>query len=165
LAALPVGSIHRWFGGPKNIPAKLDKAFSISYIYCAFTNTQQTMKKYYIFLISLLLGVTCFTQPSWQVVESPVSEDLVAVFFIDSQNGWILSEPGSLLSTEDGGLSWETTSLVEGTYTSLCFSDIYHGCALGYNDSSLMMMTDNGGDSWQMQGHPRALRLNRHLLS
>jgi photosystem II stability/assembly factor-like uncharacterized protein len=65
-----------------------------------------------------------------------------------------------VLTTTDGGQSWETTSLVEGTYTCMYFADADHGCALGYNDSSFIMVTEDGGESWQLPNHPKALRLN-----
>lgn len=44
---------------------------------------------------------------SWSQVPSPVSSDLVAVRFSDERHGWIVGHDAVLLSTSDGGRTWE----------------------------------------------------------
>jgi photosystem II stability/assembly factor-like uncharacterized protein len=43
---------------------------------------------------------------SWQQVPVPVSSDLVAVRFLDAQNGWAVGHDGVVLHSRDGGATW-----------------------------------------------------------
>ena len=117
------------------------------------------MKTIVLFIL-LFSSFICYSQVGWEIVTSPVTEDFVSVCFADEQQGWILSDQGSLLTTTDGGQTWLTSSLSDGTYTGLCFSDADHGFAVGYNDSSFILKTDDGGATWELVDHPKALRLN-----
>jgi photosystem II stability/assembly factor-like uncharacterized protein len=132
-------------------------------------NINQTiiiMKKYYVLMIAACFctSVVC-SQPFWSQVSSPVDEDLVSLCFIDAQHGWILSEQGTLISTNNGGISWQTAILGSGTYTSVYFVDQENGCVTGYQDSSFIMLTTDGGAVWQMSEHEKADRLNDAFFS
>lgn len=111
-------------------------------------------------MLSFIILLTCFSQQSWEQVSSPISENLKSVCFADAQHGWILSEEGTLLITQNGGSSWQTVDVGEGTYTCVHFSDQSHGCITGYADSSLIMKTTNGGLDWTSIGHQKAHHLN-----
>jgi len=89
-----------------------------------------------------------------------VNEDLVSVCFVDAQHGWILSGQGTLISTDNGGQSWQTASLGSGVFTSVYFSDQTNGCITGYQDSSFIMMTTDGGENWQLSDHEKGNLLN-----
>lgn len=43
---------------------------------------------------------------SWHQIASPVSSDLVAVYFSDAMHGWAVGQDSVLLKTKDGGKSW-----------------------------------------------------------
>ncbi len=43
---------------------------------------------------------------TWQQAKSPVSSDLVAVFFVDAQRGWAVGHDGVVLHTPDAGATW-----------------------------------------------------------
>jgi photosystem II stability/assembly factor-like uncharacterized protein len=42
----------------------------------------------------------------WTQAPVPVSADLVAVSFADARHGWAVGHEGTVLSTQDGGLTW-----------------------------------------------------------
>lgn len=119
------------------------------------------MKKKTCFLaLFLIFSHFIFAQATWQLVNSPVNEELVSVCFVDAQYGWILSEDGTLLRTENEGSSWESTSLGNGIFTSVHFTNQSHGCVVGSLDSSFIMITEDGGNSWTSIEHPKANHLN-----
>lgn len=111
-------------------------------------------------MIALFLAITSFPQASWHIVDSPVNEDFVSVSFIDAETGWILSRQGTLLKTDDEGETWETVSLGAGTYKSVCFTSSGQGFLVGYQDSSFIQVSVDGGENWVMAEHPKAERLN-----
>jgi photosystem II stability/assembly factor-like uncharacterized protein len=119
------------------------------------------MKKHFVFLFLVCFSTYfCFSQPGWMLVSSPVEENLISVCFNNTQQGWILSSGGTLISTTNGGQSWQTSALGNGTFTSVYFPDADNGYITGYEDSSFIMKTGDGGQSWQYAEHPKALRLN-----
>jgi len=119
------------------------------------------MKKQITILgILLTISITLFSQASWEPVISPVSENLVSVCFVDAQNGWILSDEGTLISTVDGGQSWQTTDFDSGNFTSVYFTDQNHGCIVGWQDSSFILRTTDGGGNWSDIDHLKAEHLN-----
>lgn len=89
-----------------------------------------------------------------------MNEDLVSVCFTTPQKGWVLSEEGTLLSTDNAGMSWQTTGLGSGTFTGVCFTGPDHGCVTGYDNGSFILLTTNGGADWTQIGHEQATRLN-----
>lgn len=118
------------------------------------------MKKNILLISTLCITVFSFSQISWNSVTTPLEGDLVSVCFTDLQHGFILSEDGMLAQTSDAGLSWEISSLGNGTFTDLCFTDGLHGCVVGYQDSSFIMLTEDGGNSWSQSDHLKAQYLN-----
>ncbi len=43
---------------------------------------------------------------SWQVLQTPRTDDLNAVQFLDSATGWAVGDNDTVLKTTDGGLTW-----------------------------------------------------------
>lgn len=76
------------------------------------------------------------------------------VYFQSLNNGWIISEDGSLLyKTTDGGRQWSTyfpTPVLKGV-GSVDFIDSQRGYAevLSSNNLSVLLQTTNGGQTWQ----------------
>jgi hypothetical protein len=52
---------------------------------------------------------------TWQRIETPSSARLTAVAFADENNGWVLAGERELLTTSDGGLTWQSTTWSEGS--------------------------------------------------
>jgi photosystem II stability/assembly factor-like uncharacterized protein len=75
-------------------------------------------------------------------------------FFTNSTNGWLypINNTGttsdSIRKTTNGGLNWTAPwgTNAQVTFTSLYFSDINNGWAVGTN--GLLLKTTNGGNSW-----------------
>src|SRR5690554_360007 len=43
---------------------------------------------------------------TWRQIVSPVSSDLLELFFINDQQGWIVGHDGVVLHSKDGGVTW-----------------------------------------------------------
>ncbi len=73
----------------------------------------------------------------------------IAVQFLDRLNGWIAGE--GLFRTADGGATWSIVPLpVDGLdFHDIQFTDNRHGWTAG--DGGVILMTDDGGDSWIAQ--------------
>jgi photosystem II stability/assembly factor-like uncharacterized protein len=118
-------------------------------------------------LISLLAAIfllpsIAISQGVWQIIDSPINDNLVSVCFVDEDHGWIASDQGNILITEDGGDSWMMGN-IEGIPESIHFTDTEHGCIVGRNtnavDSTFIMMTTDGGFNWISKSHPNAVNL------
>jgi photosystem II stability/assembly factor-like uncharacterized protein len=87
---------------------------------------------------------------SWCRQSSGVTDDLESVKFVDTQHGWAVAfEHGTVLRTEDGGTTWERTSVGEQSLDSVSFADTLHGWIVGQN--GFIAATDDGGRSWYRQ--------------
>ena len=77
-----------------------------------------------------------------------------ALFFLDTDNGWVAGWGGSLARTRDGGETWErlevpTTAGLETLY----FVDQNHGWAAGLQGA--ILRTRDGGATWEKANTPR----------
>ena len=88
---------------------------------------------------------------TWNEIETGV-HPLRKVFFVNSQEGWIIGIPGGypvfshvILHTTDGGQSWETQYTGEDYLRDLWFTDPQKGWVIG---SSIVLQTIDGGLNW-----------------
>ncbi len=83
-----------------------------------------------------------------------------AVFFIDQNRGWAAGSKGSLLSTVDGGKSWQVKSPpTEDSIRDIYFADANHGLIVcernifelkSNNEArAYIMRTTDGGEHWK----------------
>ena len=84
-------------------------------------------------------------------------DDYRDVFFINERTGWIVGNAGSILKTEDGGVSWETfreaTAHNKLRWNRIHFADESLGAIVG--DDGLVWMTTDGGQNWiELDGIP-----------
>lgn len=87
---------------------------------------------------------------SWFPMQGLTSEDLNAVFFIDSTTGWAVGTTGTILKTTDSGSSWAAQA--SGTLESLksvFFTDTLTGYSAG--TTGTILKTTNGGTGWNAQ--------------
>ena len=97
---------------------------------------------------------------------------LHSVYFLDSENGWIAGSNGTLLTTQDGGLTWVKADIKKGdTLRDVYFSDSQNGWILcersvyasGNSTVSYLLATVNGGKNWRTvelpEGKERLVRL------
>jgi len=88
--------------------------------------------------------------------ESPTTDDLHAVCFVDAAHGWILTHStGRVWRTTDGGTTWKLGGeLEEGYIEWIFFRDRDHGWLCG--ERGRLCATGDGGGSWQCRSEPGA---------
>jgi photosystem II stability/assembly factor-like uncharacterized protein len=110
------------------------------------------------------------THPAVEAVETQVKGkagepfDFKRAQFIDENHGWAMTEYW-LYRTTDGGMNWERLQQnpeKDSRFTAFFFVDESHGWLAavkqvpakrwGLGSSSVIMVTNNGGKSWQIQG-------------
>lgn len=75
---------------------------------------------------------------------------LMGVCFVNSQKGWIATERTTILSTENGGETWEVQFSDEDfILKSISFCDSLNGWAVG--EFGYIYHTEDGGQTWQHQ--------------
>jgi len=69
-----------------------------------------------------------------------------SIFFHDKLNGWMLSPPGKIFQTLDGGKTWRMVYQAIFDLYSIYFSDPQHGYAVGENN--IIVKTKDSGKTW-----------------
>ncbi|MFK0090330.1 WD40/YVTN/BNR-like repeat-containing protein [Pseudomonas sp. NPDC090755] len=98
----------------------------------------------------------------------PLSTPLTGVSFVDAKRGWAVGHWGAILSTTDGGESWQVQRLSTAEDRPLFavhFFNAQHGVAVGL--WSLLMTTEDGGKTWTeqpLQAPPGAKRADLNLM-
>lgn len=101
-----------------------------------------------LFIVSLLCFFTVTNNAQWYPQQSPVSENLVSVSFIDENNGWIVGEYGTILHTTNSGDDWEIQfSNREYIFYGVSFCDTSTGWVVG--DFGIILKTTNSGVDWE----------------
>jgi len=100
-------------------------------------------------LLTLLVFFNIGYSQNWEQVTSGNSNSLNASFFISHKKGWVVGNQGTILKTEDSGMSW---SVQESGSTAklydIYFVDYNNGYAVG--GCATVLKTMNGGDSWEL---------------
>jgi len=77
-------------------------------------------------------------------------ETLFSVVFPTPLLGWAVGERGTILHTEDGGMSWKTQASGSSVLlSSVAFAAPQSGSAAG--DDGTMLHTEDGGQTWKAQ--------------
>ena len=97
----------------------------------------------------------------WQAFATGTQANLSGLFFVSDRVGWVVSEDGRILATQDRGESW--TPQTSGTTAAL--RDIYfasetRGFIAGRNGT--LLGTDDGGRTWSPLVTADAVRRGRH---
>ncbi|MCX7995513.1 MAG: YCF48-related protein [candidate division WOR-3 bacterium] len=95
---------------------------------------------------------------NWVRLDSPTQSNLMGVFFLNAQEGWICGEGGIILHTNDGGNTFE----FQYAPTTLPISDIqfldsqtgYALVWLSVNNTGTLLVTTDGGVSWHAHEIP-----------
>jgi photosystem II stability/assembly factor-like uncharacterized protein len=103
-------------------------------------------------LLTIFLSVNgvgpLFAQTPWKV-----HDDILSIHFVDETSGWACGRWGTILSSQDGGSTWNAQdSGTDNPLVSLCFSDTRHGWAVGAEGT--IVHTDDGGRTWTRQESP-----------
>lgn len=86
---------------------------------------------------------------SWSHQAAPTNDNCNAVFFLDTNTGWIAvgSTPGSIYKTVDGGQQWSQVSLPSGisSVNDVSFNSADMGWCIAYN---AFFYSEDGGNTW-----------------
>lgn len=98
----------------------------------------------------------------------PVSTQLTGVSFVDANHGWAVGHWGAILSTRDGGESWQVqrvSSEEDRPLFAVHFFNARQGVAVGL--WSLLLTTEDGGQTWaqrHLQAPPGARKADLNLM-
>lgn len=110
----------------------------------------------YLFCVSSV-GIA---QGTWDVIDVPTNQYLHSVFFVDSLNGWVVGDSGTIIHTSDGGDNWVIQdSQTENEIINVFFLDQNLGWASSFKYSSLpygtlLLKTIDGGQTWTSSLYP-----------
>ncbi len=125
--------------------------------------------KHFRLFVTVLFQVLCVAvasaQLTWQEQSAPTGEDLISVCFTDTAHGWIASENGIVLYTENGGKEWKSQAQIESFLPSkLWFTGTQLGWIAGKfthrPDTASILRTVNGGKDWVVVFDGAGITLN-----
>jgi len=90
---------------------------------------------------------------SWQVVQSPITDQIMGICFVDTLHGFVSDDNNGAMGTTDGGMTWTVWSINDtnfsGGYNSVYFINPLTGWCVG---SALQIRkTTNAGANWFKQ--------------
>ena len=105
------------------------------------------MIKKIIFVLSvLLIALPAFAK--WDVLTSPTTENLNAVYFTTTSEGTIVGANGSVLRTSSGGTVFSLTTEGSANFNDVIFPTTSEGYILG--DSGQLWKTTDGGATYNL---------------
>ena len=118
------------------------------------------MKKLILLELSLLFLATTFQSDNpqgWYQQTLPVNDNINDIFFLDSLNGWavtdyqgVSSDTSYILSTTDGGNNWEINYKTFVQFKTIQFTDSAIGYACGIGPGPELFKSTNGGVNWEI---------------
>ncbi len=112
----------------------------------------ESKKRFLKIVFLMTFAAVCYAQHSdgWIQQNSPATNDLYDVCFVDSNTGWAVGENGTVLKTNNGGDAWALqASGVSYHLHAVCFTNSENGWAVGANGT--ILHTTNGGNIWRLQ--------------
>jgi len=110
------------------------------------------------------IGFTAgFGQEQWELVLPPVpsSNHLRTLFFVDESNGFAAGEYGTILKTNDGGLTWRLIEIPHlNNISDIHFPTFSTSYLVG--EDGLILKSVDAGETWQPQ--PIAFTNNLHRV-
>ncbi len=104
------------------------------------------MRKLSLFTAIILTTSTLIAQWEWQN-PYPQSNSLNDVFFINTRLGWAVGDEGTIIKTEDGGITFDIILQPnEEDLNTATFIDSLVGFIAG--DNGVILKTVNGGNDW-----------------
>ena len=121
--------------------------------------TDMIKKKATLLIFAVLLSANCsdnkITQPKverhgWVVQHPDLGiNDLYAVEFLDENNGWFVGSAGTILHTNDGGISWnKQISPTNSLLYKFCFLSHQNGWAATLDGK--IIHTNDAGANWKI---------------
>jgi photosystem II stability/assembly factor-like uncharacterized protein len=112
-----------------------------------------------IYLITFTLFIFLFSNniySQWSQQHSGANNRLLTCFFLNENVGWAAGYNGTILKTTDGGVNWNSQSLITADdIHSIFFIDSSNGWLVLYEFSpdrhGIIMRTTDGGETWVNQ--------------
>ena len=109
----------------------------------------------------LLTGCGGGTDDPWEIIELGTDAEFRDIFFLDTQNGWMvggvgIAVPGGIVGrTTDGGKTWKyKTGIIPKRYkttsinmNAVYFTDLMHGVIAA--EAGTIIRTEDGGETWK----------------
>lgn len=121
----------------------------------------------YIFLIILFFFITgAYSQNHWNILNSPTTNNLTKLYFLDNQTGWVAGDRGLIMKTSDGGQDWTLQATnISNNIEEIFMLDEDYGWALGYQllaennkqYGTAILSTSNGGATWSNYFYPNEI--------
>lgn len=125
---------------------------------------KKLIERYYHLLLMFViqfLTVNVLTGQGWEKIEPtfdpPGTYHFFSGAFFTENNGWALdSENGKILKTTDGGLTWHLKRDLDGYSLGDIFfiNDKLGWIIYSYPDSSVLLKTENSGETWEEYSLP-----------
>ncbi len=104
-------------------------------------------KVIYISFLVIVSAVTALSQTGWSKIASGTKSDLVAVYFTNSENGWVAGDNGYLASTSDSGRTWKTYPLnTTEDINEIYFRNDKNGYLVA---GKKLFITADAGETWR----------------
>jgi photosystem II stability/assembly factor-like uncharacterized protein len=122
----------------------------MTFIY--FVQMRSTLFSVILFIFFVVSQTFC--QNLWEKIESPTTQNLQKIIFLDSLNGWAVGDSGIIIHTSDAGNSWAIqNSGINLNLQSVSFPDKLIGWSLSWTTSppygTIILNTSDGGNSWK----------------
>ena len=115
--------------------------------------------KYIVVLLFIISTANnLFAIDKWTKIISPINFSLYKSSFVDTSNGWVCGENGTMLHTSNGGLNWilqRTNTDYQIVYVTFLNKNL--GWAIGNKyiyTSPVIYSTLNGGTNWDLFYYP-----------
>lgn len=113
-------------------------------------------------LIVFLTAMNLFAQEEWITQESGTDKILYSVDFINANKGIAVGEAGTILKTNDGGLTWQNiTTSITNDLKGVSFYDENHAVAVG--SGGQIIVSENGGNNWTSHWLP-GIQINLYAV-
>jgi photosystem II stability/assembly factor-like uncharacterized protein len=96
-------------------------------------------------IITLLFAIMSFNGfAQWVPMDTPVTTNLYCLSFIDNLSGMVAGEQGTLLKTADGGLEWQSFTVTNEDFRSVCMVNY----EVHFVGGIKLYKTIDGGSHW-----------------
>jgi len=112
-----------------------------------------------ILLIIITVFCPILPQSSWEPLVNPSTKSYTKLHFVDSLNGWVVGDSGTIVQTSDAGENWILqNSGIVGNIVDVFFLNKNVGWALAWKTSppfgTIILTTDDGGNRWNNEDYP-----------
>jgi len=114
-----------------------------------------------VILLLLLYQNNSLAQGTWERINSPTTENLSSVYFVDSLYGWAAGYSGTIIHTSNGGDDWiMQDSKTENEIRDIFFLNRNLGWAVSwetfnYPFGTYVLKTTDGGLNWNSSTFPQ----------